>query len=113
MPVGVLKRALPGRRRVTALDYTVRLSAALRVVNLTHALYDVLAAVARMEVEVGSATVAGVALRLCCSYENVKQHLARNRELFRIEEAFPARHVRLTAESLALMMRIKERSRRK
>lgn len=95
----------------TAIDYTVRLSGALRVFALTHALHDVLSAVAKLEALHGHATIPGVAARLFCTYQCVVMHLHRNAELFEIEDASP-RRVRLSAESIRLLVKLKQRTRR-
>lgn len=114
---GVVKRCRPvkgkpesGGAGLSSIDYTLRLSSALRTLNLTHALHDVLSAVAKLEIVDGHATIAGVALRLGCTFQAVHLHLYRNPDLFRVVEGLP-RQLRLSEASVKLLARIKERTR--
>ena len=93
----------------SAIDYTIRLSAALRVVNLTHSLYDVMCAVAALEMRDGHATIPQVHLRLACTYNNVQLHLLRNQELFMELPDHKPRRFRLSPEAIKLMGKIKKR----
>ena len=95
---------------LSAIDYTLRLAGALRRHCLSHALHDVLAAVAKLETTDGHATIPGVALRLGCTFQAVTLHVYRNPGLFRVSENAVPRQVRLSQESVDLLARIKERT---
>lgn len=105
--MGLLRRPVVRPKR-SAIDYTLKLSAALRVCNLTHQLHDVMCAVVKAEVERGFATIPGIVCEISCSYQNVDIHLRRNEELFLVDDGKPKR-VRLSAEGAALMRKIKRR----
>lgn len=92
-----------------AIDYTLRLSSALRCYNLTHAIHDVLCAVAKLEVEHGHATIPAICHRLSCTYQCVMQHFLKNPELFIAEGDEKPRRYRLTAEGIRLLGKIKTR----
>lgn len=99
----------PPRRERLAIDYTLRLSAALRVLALNHAIHDVLCAVAKLQSEQGYATIPAVCLRLSCTYQAVMQHFLKNPDLFlRDERHKPARYT-LTPEAIRLLAKIKHR----
>ncbi len=102
-----------GRRRKkavdTAIEYTLKLSSALRVYNLSHALHDVLCAVAKLENEKGFATIPTVCGGLACTYQCVMQHLFKNAELFIFDESYKPRRIQLSTDGLRLLHKIKTR----
>lgn len=97
------------RAKASAIDYTLRLSAALRVYNLTHPLHDVLCAVVKLEARDGYATIPGVTLELACTYMNVALHLTRNPSLFVEDSSAKPRRLRLSSEAIELLGKIKRR----
>ena len=97
------------RAKTSAIDYTLRLSAALRVYALTHQLHDVLCAVLKLEARDGHATIPGITLELACSYMNVSLHLLRNPGLFIEDATVKPRRVRLSPEAIELLGKIKRR----
>lgn len=108
--VAVLRRRRTPPRQTSAMEYTLKLSAALRVHNLTHQLHDVLCAVAKLEAKDGHATKSGIALALACTYHNVVKHIERNPDLFDLVpgEAKPTRYC-LSAEGLRLLGKVQTR----
>jgi predicted transcriptional regulator len=99
----------PPKQATSAIDYTLRLSAALRIYNLTHAIHDVMCAVAKLESEKGHATIPSICLRLACTYQAVMQHFIKNPDIFlRDERHKPARYT-LTPEGIRLLHKIKTR----
>ena len=110
----LFRNAVAGLRRKpkpvpAAIDYTLRLSSALRVYNLTHAIHDVLCAVAKLEVEDGHATIPAICHRLSCTYQCVMQHFLKNPELFARDSAHKPARYRLTPEGVRLLVKIKTR----
>lgn len=95
--------------KASAIEYTLRLSAALRVYNLTHQLHDVLCAVLLQESQVGYATIPRITQQLGCSYMNIQLHLSRNPGLFIEDSTAKPRRVRLSPEAIGLMRKIKTR----
>lgn len=91
-----------------ALEYFVRLSRALRVLNLTHPLHDVLATVALLQVRDGYATLPGVALALGCTFNNVQIHVHRNPELFSVDGSYTPRRIEIQPEGVAIMDKLKK-----
>lgn len=106
----MLRRPLPKATQVSAINYTLKLSAALRVYNLTHQLHDVLCAVAKQESERGYATIPSVTMELACTYNNVSLHLLRNADMFLEDASHKPRRLRLSPEALRLMHKIKRRT---
>jgi hypothetical protein len=107
-----LRLRLRVRKGTKAIDYTIRLSSALRVVNLTHPLYDVLCAVAALQIRSGHATIPQVFALLGCTYYNVCLHILRNPELFDEIEGSKPRAFVLTPAAIELMGKIKRRIQR-
>ena len=99
------------RPRTTVIDYTLRRAAALHVLNVTHSLYNVMAAVAKAQAGPhGGATVPGVCSALAVTFQNVDLHLRRNADLFVEDSACKPRRYRLSREGLNLMLKIKQRT---
>lgn len=108
VPVVLRHRAKP---RTTVIDYTLRLAAALHVLNLTHSLYNVLCAVAKAQSGAsGWATIPGICLSIACTYQNVDLHIRRNPDLFDEDGSAKPRRYRLSREGLSLMLKIKQRT---
>ena len=102
-------RRKPAAAKHSAIDYTLRLSATLRIYNLSHSVHDVMCAVAKLQVEQGHATIPSICLRLACTYQAVMQHFLKNPDIFiRDESHKPARYV-LSAEGIRLLHKIKTR----
>jgi hypothetical protein len=113
-PEGFLKKVQARRRKgLNPLEYSVKLSNALRWKQLTHAVYDVLACVAAFQASGdGFATYPRVVRALGCTFENVRIHVSRNPELFQVAEALkgePVRRLTLTGEAVGLLRAIKGR----
>jgi hypothetical protein len=93
----------------TAMDYTLRLSATLRVYNLSHSVHDVMCAVVKLQAETGHATIPAICVRLACTYQAVMQHFLKNPDIFiRDESHKPARYT-LSDEGIRLLNKVKTR----
>jgi hypothetical protein len=102
-------RALPPPQATNAMDYTLRLSATLRIYNLSHSVHDVMCAVAKLQSEGGHATIPAICLRLACTYQAVMQHFMKNPDIFVRDEAHkPARYT-LSDEGIRLLHKVKTR----
>lgn len=98
--------------KLPVIDYTIRLSAALRAYNLTHPLHDVLAATAKLQTTQGHATIPTIMAALCCTYQNVAQHLLKSPDLFHIDNNASPRRITLSTEAITLLQKIKIRTSR-
>ena len=107
---GAMLRRPQTKAAPSAINYTLKLSAALRIYNLTHQLHDVLCAVAKQESERGYATIPSVTMELACTYNNVSLHLLRNADMFLEDASHKPRRLRLSPEALRLMHKIKRRT---
>jgi hypothetical protein len=91
--------------------HTIALARALRTVQISHALHDLLAAVAVAMDNAGSASISKLSIDLGVSFEAVRVMLAVNEDL--IEQVSDGtkprgyqRQYRLTADGLALLSKI-------
>lgn len=108
--VALLKRRREKKRGMNPMAYTVALSAALRVHNLTHPIYDILACVAKFQASGDRyATYPRITMALGCTYNNVYIHISRNPDFFRVDLAFTPSRVMLEPRAIELLGRIKER----
>lgn len=97
---------------MSPMKYTIALSNSLRAHNLTHPVYDVLACVATFQAEndgTGHATYPRISAALGCTFTNVQIHVSRNPEFFQVETGHALRRLRLTAEAIELLSKIKGR----
>lgn len=92
---------------MTTSEFTIYLSAALRAVQLTHPLYDIMSAVAALEAKNGFATIPQIHLKLSCTYNNCVLHLLRNPELFTELPHHRPRRIQLSPAGVDLMARVK------
>lgn len=98
-------------RKLSAMEYSTRLSEALRVHQLNHATHDILCAVGKLEARNGHATIPGVALCLGCAFQNIYSHVSRNESYYTIEECGGGpRKLRLSSTALRLLGKIKDRT---
>jgi hypothetical protein len=105
----IRQRRAPAAAPTNAIDYTLRLSATLRIYNLSHAVHDVMCAVAKLQSEGGHATIPAICLRLACTYQAVMQHFMKNPDIFlRDERHKPARYT-LSDEGIKLLHKVKTR----
>jgi hypothetical protein len=96
-------------QKISRFDYAVALSNALRRFQLTHPLYDVMCAVAKIEATNGHATSSKVADALGCTSKNVHLHLFRNEGLF-IKGWDAGQHrINLSPESVRLLRDVQQR----
>ena len=109
-PPGCSRVRLRTRRETNAIEYVLRLSKALRRFNLTHQVYDVLAAAVKLQAAHGYATKPAICEEIGCTYNTVVLHFFRNPGWFRevVGDDKPARY-ELTPDALKLMARIKNR----
>jgi type II secretory pathway component PulC len=93
---------------MTRTQYTIALSNALRTVNLTHQLFDVLTATAAIQAERGHASKPSISLALGCTYMNINLHIMRNQDLFLVDQSNPGlAAVRLSPDGLSLLAKVK------
>ena len=92
---------------MTSDEYTLALSSALRSVNLSHQLYDVLTAVATAQKAQGFATTPGISMVIGCTYQNIVLHLLRNPSCFSFDDSQPPRKIMLSQEGIDLLMKVK------
>lgn len=103
------RRRAVAQAPTSAMDYTLRLSATLRIYNLSHSVHDVMCAVAKLQAETGHATIPAICLRLACTYQAVMQHFLKNPDIFvRDESHKPARYT-LSDEGIRLLHKVKSR----
>jgi hypothetical protein len=92
----------------SSIELTVARAAALRRLDVTPALHNLLCAVACAQHLHGHATTAGVADRLGCTRNAVQLQLFKNPDLFHLagDGLFAPRRLTLTGEGISLMAKI-------
>lgn len=107
----------PARPARGIFDFNLAIARALRSVELSHALFNVLASIARQQVSRGYATMAQVAIDAGVSFNAVQQHLLKSAHLFtqerRPEREGSAGHfvqVTLTQEAVTLLRDVNARA---
>lgn len=104
------KRMAPDTKN--AINYTLRLGAALRILNLTHAVHDVMCAVAALQNAQGFATIPKCQQQLHCTYQAVAQHFLKNPEIFHRDDSHNPSRYTLTPVGIEVMGKIRYRMRR-
>lgn len=100
---------------MTRHEYSIALAASLRRFALTHALYDVLLAVAHFEERKQPdsppqfATIPLLMFKLSCTYQNIAQHLLKSPDLFQIDGNASPRQITLSTAGKSLLRDVAER----
>lgn len=110
--MGMTTRPYGQAHRPTCLiDHSVALASALRLVAVSHGLWDVLCATASLEGSFGSASLPGICIRLGCTFQGAAKQLERNADLFVIEQnPTGPRKIKLSLEAIAVMTKVINRS---
>lgn len=99
---------------MTTTDYTIALAAALKAEQLTHALYNMLASIARAQSLRGYASTPQIAIDLGVTFNSIQIHLGKTPDLFtvsRCETRTPdgtLRRITLTPDAIKLLSSIKK-----
>ena len=116
-PERVTRVARRDREGISIASYTVGLAAALKSEALTHALFNLLTAVARSQAARGDATIPQVAIALGVSFNSVHIHLHKSPDLFEvrrgeIKDGGTLNRITLSAEAIPLLVTVNKRAKK-
>jgi hypothetical protein len=107
----------PDKEGMSIAAYTIGLAAALKSEALTHALFNLLTAVARSQAARGYATIPQVAIALGVSFNSVHIHLHKSPDLFEVrrgevKDGGTLNRITLAAAAIGLLVRVNKRAKK-